>query len=485
MSQRRVIVAQPAALCREGAGLLQVGVLRWMAPPRTVDVDGTKLVMAPEPLLTFVVKATFSYAKCGSAADEMALADEPEGLALDVPSEIEGADGEIAYASDFVPLKRRCDVVLSGHAHAQRPATRLPARFTLGSLSRELFVESRMPALRAPLSNGAIRARDSQEVAEPVGPTPTPPLLEDYPHGFDFIAYNTAAASQQIDDVPPGAKLTLAGLSERAETLALKLPAIAPVAWVDTTEERGIPLELSCDTVWIDTDRELCVLVYRAILSVSSLDFDGVTQVTLALAAGGVSPKLEDVRRDLARGVFEAAVELADFEDDARPAPEPSVFARYAVWDNAIEPSISLSTYALVSAALAESKTPRNETLDRHGFDEDGFLIEERGWLTKMAEAAMKGDAAPATHYGELFVAAQDSLAGAHEGQESIDEYARLKVDMEDAADPTTVLTARKMTLSEWMRMDRRWTRRALNDRATEVEIERQAWAYRASKGEA
>jgi hypothetical protein len=483
MSQRRVIVAQPASLCREGAGLLQVGVLRWDFPPRGVEVDGTKLTLAASPVMTFVVKATFSYAKCSSTADEMPFADEPEGLALDVPSELPGAaEDEIAYSSDFVPRKRMRDLLLTGNAFSKRPTELLRASVELGAASRAFVVEGAKAAVRAPLNRAAIRSKDGKSAAEPVGPSLTPPLLEEHPLGFDFIAYNTAPASQRIEVIQRGARLSLSGLSERAEALELKLPGVEPVLWIDTMEERGIPISLECDTIWIDTDRELLVMVYRGLTEVPSLEFDGVVQATLGLAKEGVSPSFEDVQKDLERGVFEAAVELPDFDDDAGPPPEASMFAKYEVWEKPIEPSISLEKYALISAALAEEREPRKETLKAYGFDEDSFLMEERGWLTTMSEAAMKGDSEPATRYSELFVKAQDGLAGPNEGRETIEEYVAIKVELDDADDLMKALTDRKMTLAQWMRMDRRWTRWALDDRVLEAAIDRQEAAYRMAR---
>lgn len=484
MSQKRVIVAQPAALSRDGAGLLQVGVVRWTLPPRKVIAFGVKLTYAAEPMMTFAVKATFSYAGCASPEDEMELCAEPEGMSLDVPSELPGAaEDEIACSSDFVPLKRLCDVLVTGHAFARRPVKLLRAAIALGPMARSFTVASEEPATRAPLVRSAIRGPDGEGTAEPVGPGLTPALLEPHPFGFDFAAYNTAPPSQRLEEIPHRAKLSLTGLSERAEALSLRLPSARPVLWVETADVVGRELPLACDTVWIDTDRELCVMVYRTQLLIPTLERDGVAQVTLALARGGVTPLFEEVRRGLDRGVFEAAVELSDFDEDAGPPPEPSLFAKYAHWAKPVEPTISLERYAVIAAALAEGSGPRHETLRAHGMDEDGFLLEERGWLTRMSEAALKGDTSLAARYGDLFVAAQDRLAGPGEGGETLMEYAKLKVDVEDAGDPTKVLEARKMTLAAWMRMDRRWTRRAIEDRAVEIEVNRQCAAYRAREG--
>ena len=503
MSRKRVIVAQPASLCRDGAGLLQVGVLRWTLPPHRVKVEETPLIMAGFPVLSFVVKATYSYAKCAAAGDEPVLADEPEGMALDVPSELDGAaEGEMAYPSDFVPRKEACDVLVTGHAFSKRPLARIPAHFKVGTVERAFEVESPIAAVKAPLVAAAIRAgtgaaapsgspglgvasvanrQSAPGQAEPVGPSPTPALLEDYPLGFDFEAYSRAPASQRIAEPSGREEVVLTGLSERASTLRFRLPKKAPVVWVDTVDERGSPMDMTCDTVWIDTDRQLVVMAYRGIWRVPDLDIDGVTQVIVSLAEPGPTPaRLADVQDDLARGVFEMAVELDDFDEEGPPPQEPSLFSRYEMWEKHEEPTISLERYALIAAALAEGTPPRGETLRAHGFDEEGFLLEERGWLGRMAETAMKDEAALATRYGELFVEAQDRLAGPGEGKESVTEYAMLKVDIEDAADPQQVLEARKISLALWMRMDRRWTRRANEDPRVEAEIQRCCEAYRA-----
>jgi hypothetical protein len=88
---------------------------------------------------------------------------------------------------------------------------------------------------------------------------------------------------------------------------------------------------------------------------------------------------------------------------------------------------------------------PKGRAIERpscagRGLDEKTFLQEERAWLTKMGDAAMSGDSALALRYGELFVAAQDGLAGPREGSETASVYAILKVDMDDADDPAALL---------------------------------------------
>jgi len=488
--RRRLLVAQPSSSCQDGAGILQVGLLRWMLPPRE-DPD-TGLRFDARPALSVIAKVTYSFAACSSPEEAMMLADEPEGLALDLPSELMGAEqgasgereGEIAYPSDFIPMKPHCDVLLYGHAHSARPSQHIAASIEVGEVLRRFIVEAQRPSQTAPLVRAAIRTEDGRAPAPHVGPRPTPPLQEAYPDRFDFSVYAAAHASQRARVSPLGERLTLRGLSARAEERVLRVPGVLPAAFLDRPNKRGLPLEMWCDTLWIDTDRELLVLVFRGVLPVPSLDAPEIEQITLALAPIDDLPTWPDVLRDLDRGAFEPAAELSDFDEDAGPdlADEEAALGRYATWAETKAPSISLETYALISAALAEGGEGRTETLRRHGFDEDAWMLEERGWLTRMADAATQGDTQPAARYGELFVEAQDKLAGAGEGQESVEEYAALKADIEAADDPASVLEERKMTLAAWLRMDRRWTRRAMDDQALEAEIERHTQQCRARR---
>ncbi|MBK8259158.1 MAG: DUF2169 domain-containing protein [Polyangiaceae bacterium] len=490
MTSRRVIVAQPSSLVREGNGLLQVGVLRWEVPPRRAIVETEsgrqEVIYGTVPMMTVIVKVALSYAHCLSESDEMTLSTEPEGLCLDVPIEVEAAlENEIAYPSDFVPLKRFADVLLTGHAYSTHPKTQFSAGFSFGQVQRGWMVTSAVPATRAPLVQNHIAPDPDGTAVPPPGPTPTRLLLEEYPMGFDFAEFNTGPDGQRVDEIALGTQLTLKNLSARAPELTVRVPNITPALWVDTSEERNVPLEVTCDTLWVDTDRELVVLVYRGLLRIPSLDFDGVSKITLALGKNGNEPTLEEVERELAKGAFESAVELSDFDEETQIAPlEMSLFEQMKLLETNMPPTLSLAAYAQITAELAEGKASRKEVLLPHGYSEITFLVEEKAWLSQIADAAMKGNTDLAAQYGELFVAAQDSLAAPNEGQETLEAYVTLKVDVEDAIDPAKVLSDNKMTLAAWMRMDRRWTSRAMKDIALSEQIDRACAAYRARREE-
>jgi hypothetical protein len=484
----RVIVAQPAQRAIfEGEGApLKVGVLRWTAyvtqPPELADRIGPSKSTA----VSVIAKATFSYADCASAAEPAVLALEPEPMSLEQASDLQGAaDDELWYSSDFVPFKVGCDVLLTGHAFSDRPVGEIKAAIRIGDVQRSFFARAPAPVVRIPLVRANIKGEDGV-TPDAVGPRETPAVPEEHAEGFDFSAYNSAPRSQRVATISPGSVIELEGLSARAGRQVIQLPGLAPRAYGDSPGFRGRPIELRCDTLWIDTDRELVVMVWRGVVEVND-EIGELERVTISLERADKPRDLAAITKDLARGSFDHAVEPQDLEGDeegkAPPESGEVLLAKYEAWDQTPEPTITLERYAQVSAELGEGREDRKDCLKRHGLDEDGWGLEERAWLERMGDAAMSGDAALATRYGDLFIAAQDKLARPEEGRETIDEYAALKVEMEESGDPTKVLRDRSMTLAQWMRLDRRWMRDALADKKLKTEIDRRVEAYRIRYG--
>lgn len=485
MARGRIIVAHPPALCRDGVGLFQVGVLRYLLPPGEHEGMG----VPPLPMMTVIAKVTFSFA--GDVANPLPFAEEQPGLSLDLPSELDGAEeGEIAYPSDFIPMKPAIEVLVHGHAYSDKPSPRVRASIEVESVARSFVAEAAAPSTQIPLVSQAIRSPDGLTAAPPVGPVKTAREVREpltHPEGFPFIDYACGPASQRMKSAPAGWTVTLRGLSPRAEKRAFMLPDITPLVWLDMESDRGAEVEMSCDTVWIDTDHELCTLVWRGFVEIPSVERDGVDRIFLALQRGDEGPSLSDVRRDLAKSAFEPAVELSDFEDDTarERAADEAAFSEYEMWGETTTPTIPLEVYASVAAASAEGPDARTAALSRHGLTDKAFGVEERAWLLKLGDLAMQGDVSTAVRFGELFVAAQDALAGPKEGRESEEEYAALKVDIDEASDTDAALAARDMTLPKWMRMDRRWQSRMTEDAALRDRIERFVRAYRSRGGDA
>jgi hypothetical protein len=443
----RFLVIQPRLA--GAASQPAVGVVRWRAPG---------------PALSVIVKATLSF-----AGDALALAGDQEPLAPE----------------DFVPAKAAPDVLLTGDAFAPRgPSSRIDARVELGWFSRAFAVMAGASVERIPLDPGYLREVDGVSPAAPVGPAPAPAFDPQGIHepDFDFSRYNRAAPQQRTPGMGPGDPLILTGLSPRGER-RLSLPELAPRALVRWAAGGNSEVPMACDTVAIDTVAERCALVFRGWIEVAS--YGAIDRIVVA-------PEQAPARRDwyrilqpLARGSFSFAAERGALDTGPRPGtdePERVEIARLEALEleDGPEPEISLEQYAAVSAELAEQAAPRAEVLDRHGLDEGTWLLEERGWLERMANRAMEGDGTLAARYGALFTEAQDRLATPAELRATLDAYAEALVALERADDPVAALARREMTFARWMRLDRRWTRACAADPELAAALERHAAAARA-----
>src|SRR5262245_52296124 len=115
---------------------LPLGVLAWESP---------------EPLLTVVVKATFTLEHDGEAT----LAREQVPLTLDRPSEIDPS--ELVSASDFAPWKGLADILVVGHAHIEEPSRVIAVSFHVDDLHRRFVAIAKPPAARIPLTGANLR----------------------------------------------------------------------------------------------------------------------------------------------------------------------------------------------------------------------------------------------------------------------------------------------------------------------------------------
>jgi hypothetical protein len=172
------------------------------------------------------------------------------------------------------------------------------------------------------------------------------------------------------------------------------------------------PIDMICDTLWIDTDRELLVLVWRGQAHAPAEGRD-IERIVVSLERDDAPRRRAERERALLRGAGAHAIEPPDLTDPAAGDGEDPTLAleKYARWEEPVEPSLPLDRYAAVAAELAEQREPRREVLDRHGLSEDDWMLEERAWLEKMGDAAMRGDDGPATAYGALFAAARLACA--------------------------------------------------------------------------
>jgi hypothetical protein len=491
----RVPVAQPRPNVKEWTrgGPLKVGLLRWVgAPPGALGPSKDP----PHPRLTIIVKATFTFSpQAGSAlsagSSEPAiiaatLSREPEPISLARRYELPAAiEGDLLCPSDFVPYKPGCDVLLVGHASSDLPETSIQARVSVADVSRSFVAAQGSPAVKIPLLRENIRDEGGASVAEPVGPSPLQEVkfahTDRHPADFDYSVYMSASPSLRATSIGPDEVIELEGLSQRAPRLDIELPGLAPRVRLAGESYYGPPVEMRCDTLWIDTDREVLVLVWRGSVPLITLDEDRIEKVMVSLELADAPRDFDSLRRELQRGSFTYAVFPGDLargaaggagdEDDDGEGDLELKLEQFEAQSAPPEPSLSLERYAQISADLAEEREPRRDCLKRYDLDEDAWGIEDRAWSSLIAEHVKRGDMSLPARHAELFAAAQDSLAGPEEGRITMEDYAALKVAME-AGDPARTLGDKKMTLPQWMRVDRRWTRAALSDRKLKADLD-------------
>lgn len=458
----RIVVAQPEGVDHELARPVSVGVVRWTGP----RAPGAG-IRAYGPKITILLKAAYTFGETPGDAPLEPLPDAP-AFSLEQPSALPGAGPEeLAYPTDFAPFKEALDVILVGHAHAPRPTSGIFARLRAGGVAREFTLISAAPALRIPMTLAHVRGPDGVSAADPVGPVRPSGAPHERPGAFDPAAHQAASPAQRGPYLEPGDAIEIGGLASTGDR-TLRLPAVSPRVYVDIGGEDFYPVDVVCDTLLIDTDEARVVVVWRG--SADADAFGRRIHRILASLEDAASPRgLRDLCRGLHRGAFSYAIEPNDVTAPMLLDPaeiEELRAARFEAWaEDAPEPMISLEQYAELSAELSEWPDQRADTLRRHDLDEDGWVVEERAWLEKMADGATEGDGTLAADYGERFMKAQDGLARPEELDRGIDEYAAIFVAMEVARDPMKALSARGITLPVWLRLDRRMQRDAAESR--------------------
>ncbi|WP_197041424.1 DUF2169 family type VI secretion system accessory protein [Chondromyces apiculatus] len=139
----------------------------------------------------------------------------------------------------------------------------------------------RLPNLVRP----GVMVRSGGEVVEPVGFGPLSPAWSQrrdrlgglvatfvparwyeapLPDDLDPAFFNAAPRDQQLDFLPANARIVLEHLHPAVPRFVTSLPGIQPLAVVEGRSGGPQTVALSADTLWIDTDRLLCTLTYRA-----------------------------------------------------------------------------------------------------------------------------------------------------------------------------------------------------------------------------
>lgn len=460
----RLVVSQPQLAVADGSpsGPIPVGIASWRGA---------------EDLFAFVVKLTFTFQHGAEGVEIAALREEPAPLRVDTQSELSGArDGELAYASDFRLYRPRCDVLVHGHAYAPQPVHGVDAALSVGTVARRFQVVSQAPAQKLPLVHAALRDPSHEGYAcPPVGPLSVPwEDDETWLEHVDFAQHQNAAPEQQLDELAPDATIELIGLSPRASRRVLKLPGLVPQLKVDGGLYGEGLARLRCDSLHIDTDAEVIECVWRAVSPVKRSSIDSIGEMLLSVERAAAPRHPDELAKSLCRGVFHYVIHEEDLVDGPPELDDSALtFARLRARAPQPEPLITLEQYAQISAELAEQRQPRPAILESHGLDADAWSLEERGWMGRISDAAMAGDASLSEQFSALYLAAQRALADPAEEELSMDTYAEIKVAMENGASQGQVLRARQLSITAWIRVDNRFSAAAREDAAVKKDLER------------
>jgi hypothetical protein len=421
--KKRIIAVQADARARAGlVAPLAVGVVRW----RGVDER-----------LALVLKLTLRF---------------DEGtISVVEPEPVRGAVGDgddLEAPSDFVLFKPMCDLLLVGHAHCTPPAERVDVELEVGSFKRAFRAVAGSPSASIPLRPAHLR--DARDEPLAVGPRNVVRESSDAAStSHDHAALQSAPASFQVELVAPDAPVALRGLSPRSERCAFSLPGLAPWAWAEGVDGL-VSLPIRCDTMVIDSDYQRIQLVWRAPLPEGFVEVD---RFVISLEREAEPRDLDAIFGDLPRGTIDwATEEHADLAGDDADLQ----MASYEVLEHRAEPELTLPEFAAVSARLAEQDRPRAEILADLELTERAWTIEERAWIERMGDAATAGDGTVAAKFADLFLDAQDQLAGPNEPR-SLESYVAVKVELERADKPKDRLDERGICFGEWMRLERYW----------------------------
>ncbi|MDI1451765.1 DUF2169 domain-containing protein [Polyangium sp. 6x1] len=102
------------------------------------------------------------------------------------------------------------------------------------------------------------------------------PLPADMDAGF----FNAAPSDQQLAQLGVGEQILLEHLHPEYPQLVTKLATVTPQALAQRPGGAAEEIRLRCDTMWIDTDRGTCALVWRGILGLKDPMEDGAVLVT-------------------------------------------------------------------------------------------------------------------------------------------------------------------------------------------------------------
>ncbi|MGK3961305.1 DUF2169 domain-containing protein [Sorangium sp. So ce118] len=101
------------------------------------------------------------------------------------------------------------------------------------------------------------------------------------PEGLDAAYFQAAPLDQQVAEIRPNERIVLENLHPEHARLVTNLPGVRPMAVVDRASGGRETVALVADTLWIDTDRGVCCVVWRGSIALRTANEEGRIAVTL------------------------------------------------------------------------------------------------------------------------------------------------------------------------------------------------------------
>jgi hypothetical protein len=101
------------------------------------------------------------------------------------------------------------------------------------------------------------------------------------PEDLDPAWFNAAPPDQQLDTIQPDEAIVLENLHRDHPRLSTRLPGLAPCAQIELPDAPPEKVRMRADTLWIDTDRAVCTVTWRAQIPLRRRDDAGRVVVTL------------------------------------------------------------------------------------------------------------------------------------------------------------------------------------------------------------
>ena len=300
---------------------------------------------AQEARLTIIAKATFTLVREG-----MVTPQQPDPLTLHDTHHANDTRLSLAASSDLSPYRAGAEILLVGHAYAApgRAVTVAGARLVLareGTILVQKTIDihgdrtidhrgytseptpfQRMPltyerAAQHPIDNPAgidttkgrapnlVDPRDPQRPASfgpmaahwpcrarllrGLDPRITSGTRLELPTEFDWSYYHTAPSDQRTSFLLGNENILLGGMHPALPVLRTRLPEARGRACIYRGAAAGQPIDLFADTLLIDTDRQVCSLVFRSNIAVTLAELSSIFVAT-AVELQGKSVEFPD-----------------------------------------------------------------------------------------------------------------------------------------------------------------------------------------------